>query len=129
VLSRGRPARADEPPGDPPSLRARDRFGNLIDPEVEYARGQILASARDERLRFLQAQRIIRRRLTEHGPGSIAIFTGNQRVGLINATNGRVEPNPDGIPLSCHKSIVELLREMAARRIRRPASNPQGVNT
>lgn len=42
-------------------------------------------------------------------------------VGLIDATNGRVEPNPDGIPLSSHQSIVELLREMAVRRIRRPA--------
>jgi hypothetical protein len=44
-------------------------------------------------------------------------------VGLINATSGRIDPNPDGIPLSCHKSVVELLRELAARRIRRPASD------
>ena len=50
-------------------------------------------------------------------------------VGLINATNGRIEPNPDGIPLSCHKSVVELLREMAVRRTRRPVSNSHGVNT
>lgn len=44
-------------------------------------------------------------------------------VGLINATNGRIEPHPDGIPMSSHQSIVELLREMAVRRIRQPASN------
>ena len=31
-------------------------------------------------------------------------------VGLINATNGRIDSNPDGIPPSCHKSIVELSR-------------------
>jgi D-glutamate cyclase len=46
-------------------------------------------------------------------------------VGLINATNGRVEPNPDGIPMSSHQSIVELLREMAVRRIRLSVSNPK----
>jgi D-glutamate cyclase len=46
-------------------------------------------------------------------------------VGLINATNGRVEPHPDGIPMSSHQSIVELLREMAVRRIRLPASSPK----
>jgi D-glutamate cyclase len=44
-------------------------------------------------------------------------------VGLINATNGRVEPNPDGIPMSSHKSIVELLREMAVRWIRLPIAS------
>jgi L-seryl-tRNA(Ser) seleniumtransferase len=76
--------RSGEQVGDSPSLGARDRFGNLIDPEVKYARGRILASAQDERLRFLQAQRIIKRRLAEAGPESIGIFTGNQRDFLLD---------------------------------------------
>jgi hypothetical protein len=49
-------------------------------------------------------------------------------VGLINATNGRIEPNPDGIPMSSHKAIVELLREMAVRRIRLTDLKSKGVN-
>jgi L-seryl-tRNA(Ser) seleniumtransferase len=85
-LSR-RPTQAGEHLGDSPSLEARDRFGNVIDPEVKYARGRILASAQDERLRFLEAQRVIRRRLTEAGPRSIAIFTGNQRDFLLEAAD------------------------------------------
>jgi L-seryl-tRNA(Ser) seleniumtransferase len=85
-LSR-RQTRAGEQVGDSPSLEARDRFGNVIDPEVKYARGQILASPQDERLRFLQAQRVIRRRLAEAGPRSIAIFTGNQRDFLLEAAD------------------------------------------
>jgi L-seryl-tRNA(Ser) seleniumtransferase len=83
ALSRS-PKQSGKEHGDSPSLEARDRFGNAIDPEVKYARGQILASARDERLRFLQAQRLIRRRLAEAGPRSIAIFTGNQRDFLLD---------------------------------------------
>jgi D-glutamate cyclase len=48
-------------------------------------------------------------------------------VGLINATNGRIEPNPDGIPMSSHRSIVELLREMAVRQIRVSDLKSKGV--
>ena len=79
--------RSGEHAGSSPSPGGRDRFGNLIDPEVKYARGRILASAQDERLRFLQAQRIIRRRLAEVGPRSIGIFTGNQRDFLLDASD------------------------------------------
>lgn len=79
--------RSSEHAGSSPSVGARDRFGNLIDPEVKYARGRILASAQDERLRFLQAQRIIRRRLAEKGPKSIGVFTGNQRDFLLDAAD------------------------------------------
>jgi hypothetical protein len=46
-------------------------------------------------------------------------------VGLINAVNGRIEPNPDGIPMSSHKSVVELLREVAVRRLRLPDPDPK----
>jgi L-seryl-tRNA(Ser) seleniumtransferase len=86
-LSHGRPALVDEPRDISTGLEPRDRFGNLVDPAVNYARGQILASAQDERLRFLQAQRVIRRRIAKHGAGSIAIFTGNQRDFPLSAAD------------------------------------------
>lgn len=37
-------------------------------------------------------------------------------IGLINSAQGRVDPNVDGIPLECHKAVVELLRELALRK-------------
>jgi len=40
-------------------------------------------------------------------------------LGLINSPGGRVDPNVDGIPLECHKAVVELLRELAVRRANR----------
>jgi L-seryl-tRNA(Ser) seleniumtransferase len=56
-----------------------DRFGNPIDAEVGYARGQILRSSLEESRRLARARDLIRERLTEHGEGSVYIFTGNQR--------------------------------------------------
>jgi hypothetical protein len=38
-------------------------------------------------------------------------------VGLINSTQGRVDPNVDGIPLASHKAVVELLGELARRQL------------
>jgi L-seryl-tRNA(Ser) seleniumtransferase len=81
------PTQTGDQVGDSPPSGARDRFGNVIDAEVKYARGRILASAQDERLRFLQAQRIIQWRLEKAGPKSIAIFTGNQRDFLLDAAD------------------------------------------
>jgi D-glutamate cyclase len=37
-------------------------------------------------------------------------------IGLINSSQGRVDPNVDGIPLECHKAITALLRELALRK-------------
>jgi D-glutamate cyclase len=37
-------------------------------------------------------------------------------IGLINSVHGVVDPNVDGIPLSTHKAIVELVREIASVR-------------
>jgi D-glutamate cyclase len=36
-------------------------------------------------------------------------------VGLINSTQGRIDPNVDSIPLASHKAVVELLGELARR--------------
>ena len=57
----------------------RDRFGNPIDPSVGYARGTLLGSSADEVRRLRHAQAIAGARVTEQGPDSIAIFTGNSR--------------------------------------------------
>lgn len=46
-----------------------------------------MASALEERLRFQQAQRVIRTRIGERGPSSVAIFTGNQRDFLLDAAD------------------------------------------
>lgn len=37
-------------------------------------------------------------------------------VGLINSTQGRTDPNADGIPVASHKAVVELLGELARRK-------------
>lgn len=62
-----------------------DRFGNIIDPDVGYARGRVLQSSYEETLRLGHARGLIRDRLAAEGPGSIRIFTGN----------------PRGLPISC----------------------------
>lgn len=61
------------------SPEKRDRFGNLIDSQVGYARGSILRSSYEETLRLAQARVVIRDRIAQHGAESIALFTGNQR--------------------------------------------------
>lgn len=58
--------------------RRADRFGNEID-AVGYARGRVLASSIDETRRLRNGQRIAAERVSELGPESISIFTGNQR--------------------------------------------------
>ncbi len=56
-----------------------DRFGNPIDPGVGYARGTLIGSSADEVRRLRHAQTVAGARVTERGPDSIAIFTGNSR--------------------------------------------------
>ncbi len=63
----------------PVQLQATDRFGHVTDPGVGYARGQIIRSSVEEALRLRQGQRLATARVVSHGPGSISIFTGNQR--------------------------------------------------
>lgn len=58
---------------------ATDRFGNLIDPTVGYARGRHLASSADEVRRLRNGQRIAAEVVERRGAAAIAIFTGNLR--------------------------------------------------
>ncbi|WP_256977393.1 aminotransferase class I/II-fold pyridoxal phosphate-dependent enzyme [Bordetella genomosp. 10] len=57
-----------------------DRYGNPIDRTVGYARGKILRSSVEERLRLVHGQRVATQRLAERGSKSIGIFTGNLRA-------------------------------------------------
>jgi L-seryl-tRNA(Ser) seleniumtransferase len=54
----------------------RDRFGNLVDPTVSYARGSILRNNADEILRQRQAYSIIRERRDRIGKDAIFNLTG-----------------------------------------------------
>ncbi|NYT22146.1 hypothetical protein H0A73_00875 [Alcaligenaceae bacterium] len=53
-----------------------DRFGNIVDPTVSYARGTILRSNADEILRQRKTYRIARERRARLGPDSIYNLTG-----------------------------------------------------
>ncbi len=56
-----------------------DRFGNVIDPQVGYARGRHLASSADEIRRLRHAQEVTKQVAAERGIDGISIFTGNPR--------------------------------------------------
>lgn len=56
-----------------------DAFGNLLDPVVGFARGEIIKSSVDEARRLRNGQTIAAERVRRLGPESIGVFTGNQR--------------------------------------------------
>jgi hypothetical protein len=72
---------------------------------------------------------------------ALAIMTGNEdlihtpdlerrlleaspQIGLVDGTSGRLEPTADGLPMTTHMSIVELLRTTAQRAIRTGGAKP-----
>lgn len=57
----------------------QDRFGNLIDPSVGYARGRFLSSSAAEIRRLRHAQSVAAQVVSERGIDAIGIFTGNPR--------------------------------------------------
>ena len=63
-------------PGTAPAAHAQDRFGNLIDPTVSYARGTILRNNADEIIRQRHAYDIGRARCAALGPDSAYNLTG-----------------------------------------------------
>lgn len=58
---------------------AQDRFGNLLDPSVGYARGRFLSSSAAEIRRLRHAQTVAAQVVSERGSDAIGIFTGNPR--------------------------------------------------
>ncbi len=56
-----------------------DRFGNLLDPEVGYARGELLASSADEVRRLHHAGRLSADFVSRNGMERVGVFTGNLR--------------------------------------------------
>ena len=59
--------------------KSTDRFGNPIDPSVNYARGKILASSLDEASRMEHAFHLIQERAKEKGVDAFFNFTGLHR--------------------------------------------------
>ncbi len=72
---------------------------------------------------------------------ALAIMTGNEdlihtpdlerrlleaspQIGLVDGTSGRLEPTADGLPMTTHMGIVELLRTTAQRAIRTGGAKP-----
>lgn len=66
-------------------MSATDRFGNPIDPIVNYARGAILRGTDEEVTRMLLARRIVAERVRKLGQDSVFDLSGMNRGGGISA--------------------------------------------
>lgn len=91
----------------------RDSFGNVIDPVVSFARGNIIASSVDEVRRLRHGQAVAADRVRRMGPESIGVFTGNQRDFPIKE---------EDIATSCEEwvgpgLIAEDLRRVAVKHL------------
>ncbi len=64
---------------------ATDRFGNAIDPIVNYARGPILKGTDEEVTRMIKARHMVGERVREKGKESIYDLSGMNRGGGITA--------------------------------------------
>ena len=64
---------------------ATDRFGNVIDPIVNYARGPILKGTDEEVTRMIKARHMVGARVREKGKDSIYDLSGMNRGGGITA--------------------------------------------
>lgn len=64
---------------------ANDRFGNVIDPIVNYARGPILKGTDEEVTRMIKARHMVGERVREKGKDSIYDLSGMNRGGGITA--------------------------------------------
>lgn len=62
-----------------------DRFGNVIDPTVAYARGQVLRGTDEEVAKTLRARRLVRERIEGHGVDSVYDLTGMNRGAALTA--------------------------------------------
>lgn len=70
-------------PADPAAKR--DRFGNVLDPKVGYARGRVITDEVAESLRQQRAYAIIRDRFARHGDAGVFNLTGLIRAFPIEA--------------------------------------------
>lgn len=65
----------------------KDIFGNLIDPDVDYARGKILKSSYEEKLKYSQSIKLIAERIEKYGEESLSVFTGNIRSNQLDPSD------------------------------------------
>ena len=82
-----------------------DRFGNPIDDEVPYARGDILATVEDDYRELRKARRLIRERIESGGREAVFNFTGLER-GFPVETGG-LEGMDDEIAPALHAEEFE----------------------
>ncbi|WP_166418265.1 PLP-dependent aminotransferase family protein [Cochlodiniinecator piscidefendens] len=75
---------------------SQDRFGNIIDPAVGYARGALLQSSVDEVRRLRQAGNTAADFVAREGGNKIAICTGNLRYYPVSA---------DDLPVLCEEWV------------------------
>lgn len=66
---------------------AKDAFGNQIDQEVDYARGEILKNSITERIKYQNAVNKILQRIKKYGENSVFLFTGNVRMNQLLETD------------------------------------------
>lgn len=70
---------------DAVAAERRDRFGNLIDPTVGYARGPVLDSPAAEVRKLRHGRRLVRERIERYGPEGIFDLTGLPRAFPLHA--------------------------------------------
>ncbi len=62
-----------------------DRFGNALDPIVNYARGSILTGTDEEVTRMLRARQLVAERVRKLGKESVHDLSGMNRGGGLSA--------------------------------------------
>src|ERR687883_15643 len=66
-----------------------DRFGNPIDPIVNYARGSILRGTDEEVARMLRARELVAERVRARGAEAVYDLSGMNRGGGLSAEDTR----------------------------------------
>jgi len=64
-----------------------DRFGNLVDPKVGYARGAVLQSASDEAARTLHGRQLVRQRIERFGHEGLFNLSGLIRGFILDESH------------------------------------------
>ena len=68
--------------------------------------------------------------LVKDGPDRLErrLLEASPQIGLVDGTSGRLEPTADGLPLSTHMGLVELLQTTAQRAIRTGGAMPHKLD-
>src|SRR5687768_13270447 len=75
----------EEPAMSDKAAVATDRFGNALDPIVNYARGSILRGTDEEVARMLRARQLVAERVRRFGQEQVYDLSGMNRGGGVTA--------------------------------------------